>query len=480
MYIKSNKISSKIKTIYGIALLFATLSFVGCKDDFLEVKPTSQISDEVFVKDKATLQQVVNGAYKAMADGEALGGLTQVFSELMSDNITAKSAANNGDYNAVYNHTSTVFLGTSGNLIKAIGRITGRANYALSKVEEFGGTDKARITGECKFIRAVGTWEITKVYAQPWGFTADNSHLGMPIHKKLGIDAVNRSTVKECYAFIESELREAIDLLPVSNGNYANKLTAKGMLAKVYFQQNRYQDAYNMANDVITSGSYQLDSTVGKRFSDTVSTETVFGLKGTTGNGIDVNGGGKLQGEYKKLPAGGAALASLTLTIEVADAYAPYTSDLRKKNWIEVVGTEVICNKFKNTSNINAPLVHLSELLLIRAECAAELNNLSLAASDINALRLRAKVPVTTEITQTGLIRAAREERRRELIAEGNRLHDLKRIGAASARGTTALPVPNLLIRNAPWNCNGMILQIHNDELSAVKDMQANPEGGCN
>jgi hypothetical protein len=89
-------------------------------------------------------------------------------------------------------------------------------------------------------------------------------------------------------------------------------------------------------------------------------------------------------------------------------------------------------------------------------------------------------VPPISASTPENAIRAVREERRRELFAEGNRLQDLKRIGAATERGKTRAPEVGLRIRNAPWNCPGLCPQIPDNESSGVTGMVPNPEGGCN
>ena len=50
-------------------------------------------------------------------------------------------------------------------------------------------------------------------------------------------------------------------------------------------------------------------------------------------------------------------------------------------------------------------------------------------------------------------------------------MHELKRI---AIRDT-----PNLLIRNAPWDCPGMVCQLPDNELKGNPEMESNPQGGC-
>jgi len=73
-------------------------------------------------------------------------------------------------------------------------------------------------------------------------------------------------------------------------------------------------------------------------------------------------------------------------------------------------------------------------MYLIRAEAAAELNNLSGALADVNIIRARAGLAASTAnvTSQTAVLAAVMHERQTELCFEwGNRWFDLKRTGTA-------------------------------------------------
>uniref|UniRef100_UPI0040481B95 RagB/SusD family nutrient uptake outer membrane protein n=1 Tax=Mariniflexile sp. TaxID=1979402 RepID=UPI0040481B95 len=72
-------------------------------------------------------------------------------------------------------------------------------------------------------------------------------------------------------------------------------------------------------------------------------------------------------------------------------------------------------------------------------------------------------------LSKVQLITLVREQRRIELLGEGNRINDLKRIGVNET---------SLTIRNAPWNCNGMVFQFPATEV--FTGFIQNPTGGCN
>jgi len=93
-------------------------------------------------------------------------------------------------------------------------------------------------------------------------------------------------------------------------------------------------------------------------------------------------------------------------------------------------------------------LIRLAELYLIRAEAETQLNDLTDAASDLNAVRARAGLPATTAATQGDLLLAIENENRVEFAFEDHRWYDLVRTGrAGTVLGITdsrkfLLPIP--------------------------------------
>ncbi|MCF0173142.1 MAG: RagB/SusD family nutrient uptake outer membrane protein, partial [Bacteroidales bacterium] len=72
-----------------------------------------------------------------------------------------------------------------------------------------------KVFGWAYFARAIATFNLCSVYAQPYRYTADASHLGVPcVTTVYGFDAiVARATVRECYDQIIKDLNTAYDLL---------------------------------------------------------------------------------------------------------------------------------------------------------------------------------------------------------------------------------------------------------------------------
>lgn len=451
-----------------IVILFL-VTFSACSDDFLEVKPTNSVPLDSVLSTPEDAQAFLNGAYDALREKSFMGGQAWLLSDMMADNING--APFNGDWAAHYSWTTDIFLSTTRDLMFNGFKTVSRGNFLLDNIDNVVGlseTEKNRMRGEVLFLRGLAHFELVRFFAQPYGYTADNNHLGIPIRTTYSRDIVNRSTVKEVYDQVISDLSEAANILPTSNNGYATSWAAKGYLAKVYFQMNDFQKAFEYANEVIQGSGASLETDLTKRFGQGHSNEAIFELLSKS---LQNNAGNGLRDFFKLDISTG--VSSVHLSQGLYSAATADANDLRGQLWYTVLPNGLIqCTKFAIATEMNVPLVHFSEMKLIRAEAAAELQN-DIAFQDINDIRTRAGLnEVNSGTPYDQLIDIIRNERRLELMCEGNRLHDLKRQAVRNQ--------PNLKIRGiAPWNCNGMVCQLPDNELKGNPDMEPNPTGGC-
>ena len=118
------------------------------------------------------------------------------------------------------------------------------------------------------------------------------------------------------------------------------------------------------------------------------------------------------------------------------------TEDNRFNDWVGARSSNSYPVKYKNstslsigvTSNLEyTVLLRLAEQYLIRAEARVRQNDLTGAQEDLNAVRNRAGLEDTPNMTSESLLTAINQERRIELFAEGgHRWLDLKRMERAS------------------------------------------------
>ena len=451
------------KFIYIFILLF-TLS--SC-EDFLVVEADNASTIDVELSTAQDAREFLNGSYDALTFSSSLGGQFALISELMSDGV--EDVDLNGDWAAHYNRTTGIFNSSTRSMMSAGYQAVGRANNVLDQLDlisDFSGTEKATIEGEIKFIRAMMHFDLVRFFGQPYGYTGDNSHLGLPIQITQSTDLVNRSSVKAVYDQVIADLKSAIELLPAENSVYANSWAAKGQLAKVYFQMNDFENAFTYANDVIENSPYVFDTDYSLKYGFGESQEVIFGLISTNLNSDNANTGFR---DYFKLTND---IPAVYTSSEYANAYALEPSDTRAAQWLISSNGKFICNKFNINEAYTNPVLHITELKLIRGESAAETSNAPQGVADLNDVRERAGLLALSDaLAGAPLIQRLREEKRKELYFENNRMHELKRI---AIRDT-----PNLLIRNAPWDCPGMVCQLPDNELKGNPEMESNPQGGC-
>ncbi|ELR73773.1 putative outer membrane protein [Fulvivirga imtechensis AK7] len=444
---------------YNIWLLIILMCW-SC-DSLLENDlPSNEVIAEDALESANDVQQLLNSTYDVTAN--VFNGNNQRFSELLADNVTI--LGNSGFLVQVYNRSTDFFNSDVGGYYGQPYIAILRANTILEGIDDVDLTQdqRDRFEGEAKFLRAINHFALVRHFAQPAGYTADNSHLGIVVKSSAEIKTDVRSSVDAAYDLIIADLEDAVDLLPAQNGNYATTYAAQAYLAKVYFQMNNFAQAAAYASDVIENGPFTFSDDINSRYGTSVSSESIFTLIST---GLEDNRAGNFKGMYDSRAA--------VPTLLVSDDYFSLvnSSGGERSAWVENIGGSKVFTKF-NRDYMNVSLTNLTELLLIAAESYAELNqNLSTAIDYVNTIKDRAGVALLSDGSSAGLIISeARKERRIEFGGEGYRLHELKR------RGTLGEAV---LIRNAPWDCNGMVLQFPASE-QAVKGFEMNPEGGCN
>lgn len=456
----------------ALALVMVLTGTISCKK-FLERVPEGQLTEEEAIKTEADLSAFSNGIYTLLGDGDFLSGRHQVLNELLGDEY--KGDRFTGDYSEIFRRQNSFFGGTRDAYYNKAYRIVLDANIVLRNLS-LASAAKNRIEGEARFFRGLAHFEMVRMFAQPWGFTTDNSHLGVPIRTQFSLNSLNRSTVKEVYDLVLSDLLAADSLLPdvPAGGKYysATKWAAKAYLAKVYFQQNNFAKAYQYSNEVIVSNKFTLDATFDRRFSKGLSTEGIFVIADQTPPN-QYSPGGELRGNFRS----DLGIPGFTFTDQFYNIATARPADVRKAWYSNTLqaGFNVLAKYNKNFFDL--PVVHLTEMKLIRAESGAEIGgtNLAVALTDINQLMTRAYGGTTFNLPLLSnaalVISTTRNERELEMVGEGNRTQEIKRIGARN--GT------NIDRRSSVWNCPGFILQFPKGEKDANAAFMLNPEGGC-
>jgi tetratricopeptide (TPR) repeat protein len=454
-----------------LLMLFTLTISLGACNKFLERPPQGQLTKDEALKNEANLVAFTNALYTLVGDNDFMGGRHQVLSELLGDHYRGDKFT--GDYAEIYRRQNSFFGGTRDDYYAKGYQIINRANIILENLN-LATTQKSVIEAQAKFFRGLVHFELVRMFAQPFGFTADNSHPGIPLRTAVELGSANRASVKQVYDQVIADLKAAESALPVApvGTRYftATQLAAKAYLAKVYFQMNNFAEAYNYANQVITSNKFQLDADHTTRFSEGLSKEGILVIARTENQ---YEPGGALRGNFRS----DLGPPGMNLTDQFYSFATQRAIDKRRAWYSNTLQAGINVLTKYNKPRFELPLVHLTEIKLIRAEAGAELGgaNLATAITDINDIMTRAYGGTTLNLPTTAsgalVIAAARTERELEMVGEGNRLHEIKRIGARSG--------VNVDRRGSVWNCNGFILQFPKSEQDAFSSFQMNPEGGC-
>ncbi len=457
-----------------ILAVIVSIGFSSCKK-WLDQPPVGALREDLF-NTSSDAQETLNSCYDALAN--LYDGRIQSISELLTDNITQPNT--NNDLRSVYSRQTTFFNSTTNKVYQDLYTVIWRCNTLIDNIDlisDFAPGQKDRLIAEARFLRGFCHWSACKLWAQPYGYTAGNTHPGIPIRDKATADPLLRNSVKEVYDFVIEDLLFAHDNLPETNDIYASRYSASAVLANIYFLMNDYSNTVTYCNEIINSGNFTMLSNHARfptiSYDMNVISESVFG----TASKLYLAGVDTIQdrrcGTFVSYYRKNNGIAELMLSQNFQDFIGLNPADQRKTAWIEEENNRGFLAKVSASNLFSVPIIHLTELRLIRAEALAELGQeLSTAIDDVNAIRLRAYGPggeISASSTATAIINAARVEYRIETIGEGKYLDQLKR------RGTKG---ESIIIRNAPYDCPGMAIQFPNAE-STVIGFQLNPEGGC-
>ncbi|GAB3651202.1 RagB/SusD family nutrient uptake outer membrane protein [Echinicola sediminis] len=281
--------------------------------------------------------------------------------------------------------------------------------------------------GEMKFIRAFLYDNLTSIYgAVPLVTVIDDPSYAFND---------TRTPVEAVYSQIESDLLEAIELLPVNNSaGRVDEHAARVILAKHYMKRGDFQSAQEQLEIVTGSGKYSLVP-MNQLFGveNEGNSEDVFSIHYTSG----LNGGSEGSRFYyfftQPDDQGGRGAMALE-----ASLYRQYEAGDLRKELINESNNIYYINKWtpSPSSNVNDGgdnhyVIRYADVLLLYAECLNENNNTALARTYLDLVRERAGLEKTAETEQTGLRNAIASERRLELVGEGHRWFDLLRTGTA-------------------------------------------------
>lgn len=423
--------------IKNIVLVFGFI-FINSCDSFLEVDQVGKSTIPVFFSDMDGIRAALPGAYSSVYEyyGEEFVLYPDVAADMLQVDVT-------GDNSMIsqYNYTSD-----PDEEITAVGGIWTDANKALVNVNNIleylpslsasfpeNKDELEIIKAEALFLRALIHFDLVRVYAQPYNYTDDASHIGVPVLLKTpsSDDNVPRNTVKEVYDQIITDLKASETLFVNGVGSessyYASEKAVYGLLARVYLYMERWEEAVDYATLAINSTPLSQDQEYLDMFL-TVSDddEALFKLNGKLKSP-------ELISFYNlQSPLGYASEKLLALFNENPEDIRLQLFEVNTSS--NTYGTLKFLKENVDIADKQYDIIVLraSEMYLIRAEAYNNLEQIELAKADLKALLARnsqkniGDVNIT-ETTQTDIAELIDKERSKELCFEGHRLYDITR-----------------------------------------------------
>lgn len=442
--------------IVGLALL-GLLSFThtAC-DKFLEPEPQANLAPDAVFTDLAGANAAIIGAYGSLTSANYYGLRYAVFADLAADNI-----AHNGTFPS-FSEIKLRNIQPSNventNMWAALYQGINRCNNIIEQVPSIvsiSDADKQRLIAEAQFLRAYYYFDLVRY----WG----DVPLVLTPTKEASPDLlVSRSSVNTVYDQVKADLNAAEPNLPEVNLGRATKSVAGALKARLALYRQQWQEASDLADQIITSNRFTLVPNYRDVFDIKNSAESIFEVQfdNTNGNQYAFFFFPTTRGGRNEVGPTGAG-STLPTAYEVGDL----RKDASISNGQFLVdgrmipaGTGIKYTR-AGTGEDNYRAIRYAEVLLIGAEAKAQLNDLPGALVLINRIRTRAGLPVRTAAelaTKEATLLAIEQERRVELAMEGHRWFDLIRTGRAQQVLNIAdsrkllFPIPFREITNNP------------------------------
>jgi tetratricopeptide (TPR) repeat protein len=463
----------KITALYLILAFAATIT-VSCSEDFLDITNQNELSSANFYSKIENFDLALNGTYDAVKNLDLFGQTFYV--------QTLVSLPHEADYwnaqcrNEVQSSDGNVFVAWRG-----FYRIVARANDILENAPKFqatgltaGETDQLnKIVAQTHFLRGFAYFHLVRLWGEG-SYATDSTKLAVPIITKVAGTRdemmIPRATVAEVYQHILGDFKAAEAGLPptwdANNVARVSKFAAKGFLGQAYLYMEKYERAKSYFDQVLANTNYDLVpfSQYENLFQGKAefSKESLWEINYTVDMQQNIWENGLGSGIALVLAPPGRGWSNCTphgVNIErfgsdprlqiatyhpndlVATTEGPmapagvsefnYTGHSFKK----YVPKDYSVYTTNRNSGINFHMMRMADVYLMYAEVMNKLGSDAIAAEYMNKVRRRAygfahnspEASVDLNLAGIALRDMIREERFRELFAEGHRWYDIVR-----------------------------------------------------
>jgi hypothetical protein len=458
---------------YFILVLAAGLVLGSCSKSFIDKTPAGALPTGSALDTSTLLQSDLNGLYAELRNVDQYGRDFPILGDLMADNIWLQ-ARNSGRYVAQWEYNTPVSDAV------ALSMWTESYNGILdaNQIIDANVTGADDTKAQAYALRALLYFKLVNIYAGP--YTKDSTGPGVPLVLHYNVNALPaRATVAQVYAQIVSDLQTALQSAPQYKSSvFISYYAIEGLLARVYMYMGDYNDAYNLAYDVIESSPFTLvtpQALTAFWANPGVQTGAVEVMFEIDCDPVNNNGPDDLGGFYEN------GYQDVYCSSDLAGLYS--TTDARGlllvNGFTAANVPAIVVNKYPNALNTdkdNLKVIRLAEVYLIAAECANRLGNDGTAQTWLNALMAQ-RDPAFGGYSDIGtaLLADIVTERRKELAFEGDRFYDLQRLGLAVKRVSNNGADPAGDGLDVPFGYFERLMPMPQQELLRNPNIQQNP-----
>lgn len=485
------------KYILSASIAISTISIVSC-DGFLDITPTDKVTSDIVFTSYENACAVMNGVYEVMGyvqgsplspgfvASQALGIHNFLIAQDMrGQDIIPKDYKSDQWQGTDYNFDSRTMdkgrpdffwrycyshINVLNDVLVNISKLQGATNEQRSQIE-----------GEARFTRAYLYHLLVLNFQQAYLVNPDAA--GVPLYSAPTNVPQQRASMREVYAFLESELDWVVKNLPSQRRSGSklipNKDAAKGILVRVLMDMGKYDQAKTYASELVSSYPLMDENTYLQGFNNNQVSECIWSL---TTSKKDAKASYCMQTMYSHTRPFGRWTQSF---VYINDEFKALFSDTdyRGKQILENPKTsEVVTNperKYISVKICDGPeekripdviLIRSAEMLLNQAECAARLGNLQESIDLLYILQQkRDPQAARPELTSDNVLDAIHTERRKELWGEGFAMYDIKRYRKPLVRSGN-----HTYIVSYPAESREFVYQIPSKEIQ-INPIEQNP-----
>lgn len=422
----------------------------GCSD-WLDVTPQSEMDQEDLFARASGFEDALIGVYLNASDQNLYGKklsyydielLAQQFKPNNEDLYQQALSAYDFNYTGVEALSESLFL----NMYNAIANCNALIEHLESTTLSFVHNRKETIFGEALALRAWMHFDLMRLFHP--NYSIDSDFKGIPYMTQLSYEPPVYNSSIEVREFVLEDLNKALGLLNQSDpiGNIEedpdlfgsnrklrmNIYAVKALLARVYLYIGDYESAYQYSHEVIESGLFSFieEEDIIPNNDYLFQQELIFQLHHS-----------QLSVEVESYFS-----ASASNKLYCRNLSERYANDAVRRIWFNNIEAEdalfVRYNQLSNEEETSEgttakysglPILKLSEMVLIAAEGAAQVN-LNEGITILNEIRSARGLPVleTEGISWTieMVMEYIRDEYEREFFGEGQLFYFYKRINA--------------------------------------------------